>query len=527
MEKNKKIAAPPAGRRAGADRRAPRRLAAVDVGTNSIRCIVVEADGKGGYRILDDEKSTVRLGEGLLETGAIGPAGWERAREALVRIRKVLDGLGVGGYAAVATSAVRTAVNGREFLRVMKRETGISIRPIAHQEEAELAALSARRQFDMSGRRYAVIDIGGGSVEIVTASGDISEDVYSLDLGAVFLTEKFLRRDPIPRKDFARMRRYVRKRIRSAVSSESIPQVVGSGGTMTTIGHTVMASRGESFDSVHGYEVLHSDVVHLLATLRHRSLKERRSLSGLSPERADIIVAGVAVVDRIMRHFGANLLRISEGGIREGLLLKVLQDHGLAEPRQQRRDWRSSVESFARSCHVDEIHARQVTDLALRLFDALTRRFDLGDRSREILEAAALLHDTGYLISYPKHHKHSYHLIRHAGLYGFTPREREIIANVARYHRRALPKKKHEGFSALALEDRRTVRRLGGILRLADGLDRRRSRQVRELRCSHRNGRFYLRLGGSGDLAPEIHWGGVKGDLLERAFGVSLSLRAL
>jgi exopolyphosphatase/guanosine-5'-triphosphate,3'-diphosphate pyrophosphatase len=181
-----------------------KRLAAIDIGTNSIRCIIVEVTENGDFRVLDDERAMVRLGEGLAATGAISPAAIERAREALVRMRKIIDGLGVEVIEAVATSAVRKASNGPEFLAEMKRETGLRVRIIDGREEAELAALSAWHHFEMANARYLLVDIGGGSVEIVSAVGSHIEEIASLELGAVFLTEKFLAKDPIPDKDFER-----------------------------------------------------------------------------------------------------------------------------------------------------------------------------------------------------------------------------------------------------------------------------------------------------------------------------------
>ncbi len=502
------------------------RLAAIDIGTNSIRCIIVEVIAGGDFRILDDEKATVRLGEGLFASGAIGEAAWERAREALQRMRKIMDGLGVEVIEAVATSAVRKASNGAQFLTAMEREAGIGVRIIGGEEEAELAALSAWHHFDMANSRYLLIDIGGGSVEVVSAVGRHIEEITSLELGAVFLTENFLKRDPVADKDLALLRKHIRKELRSALSGTDLPvrYLIGSGGTMTTIAGMVKAARKERYDSVHGYEVLHSEVVHLLAMLQRKNCKERKAVPGLSPERADIIVAGVAVVDELMRLFGSNLLKVNERGIREGLILQSLQKHGFLERRRTVRDWRTAVRDFARSCHVDENHGEQVARLAMQLFDAVAAPFALGERERQLLEAAALLHDVGYFISYSAHHKHSYHLIRYASLFDFSPREKELMANMARYHRKALPKKKHEGFGGLTSEDQSLVKKLGGILRLADGLDRRRSGTVAGLDCTLDDGHFRVRLEGTGDLSVEIYGGQVKGDLFEDAFGCRLEL---
>ncbi|MEN8687749.1 MAG: Ppx/GppA phosphatase family protein [Desulfuromonadales bacterium] len=503
------------------------RLAAIDIGTNSIRCIVVEIDQEQGFRVLDDEKAMVRLGEGLSETGRISPAAWERAREALLRMRMITDGLGASFIEAVATSAVRKARNGQEFVAAMKQETGVSIRVIDGEEEAELAALSARHHFDMKNARFGLLDIGGGSIEIVTATGIHIEEIFSLELGAVFLTENFLDKDPISGKQMASLRKHLRKTLRKELAGHDfvLQYLIGSGGTITNIGNMIMARRKEQYDSVHGYEVLHSEVVHLLAMLERKSCKERRGIPGLSPDRADIIVAGIAAVDALMRFLGTNILKINERGIREGLIIRSLMKYGMWVIGDELREWRSSLRDFARSCHIDEDHSEQVRKLSVEIFEALEPTYAMGPRSCQILEAAALLHDVGYFISYNKHHKHSYHLIRHANLFDFSPREIEIIANIARYHRKALPKQKHENFCRLSTRDQGLVLKLGGILRLADGLDRRRSKAINRLDCVLDRKRFIIDVDGEDDLSVEIYGAHTKGDLFREAFALKLVIR--
>ncbi|WP_429886035.1 HD domain-containing protein [Geoalkalibacter halelectricus] len=503
-----------------------RRLAAIDIGTNSIRSIVVEARPGGEFQVLDDEKATVRLGEGLTERGEIAPAAWARACEALERMTKIQQGYGVSAVEAVATSAVRRARNGAAFVAAVKQDLGLEIAVISGEEEAELAFLSARSSFEMDNLPYALVDIGGGSAEIITTMGAHIEDLFSLELGAVVLTEKFLPRDPIGAEDLQSLRKYVRRTLKKHLAGHDTPVqcLIGSGGTMTTIAAMVMAQRREQFNSLQGYEVLRSEVVHLLAMLARKPLRERRAVSGLAPERADIIVAGMTVVDEIMRRFGANILKVNERGIRHGLILRSLEKHGLAPQAKPPADWRSTVLNFARSCHFNEDHADQVAHLALAIFDALAPQFELDARRRQLLEAAALLHDVGYFINYARHHKHSYHLIRHANLFGFSPREQEIVANVARYHRRALPKKKHDNLQGLSAEDQTTVKRLGGILRLADGLDRRRARMVKSIDCRLDGREVSIRLSGAEDLSVEIYGGSSKSDLFEEAFGRKVRL---
>nr|WP_283775310.1 Ppx/GppA phosphatase family protein [Desulfuromonas sp. CSMB_57] len=506
---------------------AQQRLAAIDIGTNSIRCIVVEVDEAGRFKTLDDEKATVRLGEGLTGSGEISLQAWQRAEAALQRMRMIAAGHGAEIIEAVATSAVRKARNGQAFIAAMAKATGIRIDVISGEEEAELAVLSARNNFVLENQRCGLVDIGGGSLEIIVTADGLIENICSLELGALVLTERFTAGDPVSEKDLKALRQHVHATLKKNLDEEDfdIQCLIGSGGTMTTIAGMVMAMRNEQFSSLHGYEVLRSEVVHLLAMLRRKTLKERKSLPGLSADRADIILAGVATVDEVMRYFGVNLLRINAVGIRQGLILKSLEKHGLGAAQAAAQNSMASVLAFARHCHVNERHARQVARLALLLFDTLAPRFGLTHRGRQLLEAAAFLHDVGYFINYEKHHQHSYHLIRHANLFGFSPLEREIIANLARYHRKKTPRKKHENFALLPTAIQPQVKQLAAILRLADGLDRRRNQAVQAMDCRLTDNRLDITLDAHEVLTVEMHCAEDRSDLLAEAFGLRVSLQ--
>ena len=507
-----------------------RRLAAIDIGTNSIRSIIIEVDPTGKYRVLDDEKVTVRLGEGVNRSGAISPAARERALDALTRQKKIVDGYGVAAIEVVATSAVRKASNGAEFISAVKELTGLEVELITGEDEAELAALSAFHNFDLEGVRHLLFDIGGGSLELITALGTHVEEVLSLELGAVFLTEKFLKSDPVRPDEHRKLRKHIRKTLKQAcagMAPSALQCFIGSGGTATSLAAMTMAARGERHGSLQGYELLRSEVVHLLAALLRMDDKERRALPGLSPDRADIITAGVTVIDELMDFFQVNLLKVNERGIREGLILRGLHRRKLLPQGTRPRTWRESVLAFGLSCHFDREHAMHVAKLARELFETLSSRFGYTEKEWRLLDAAALLHDVGYLINYSGHHKHSYHLIRHADLPGFTPRERELIANIARYHRKSLPKKKHEPYFRLSSDDRMLVARLGGILRLCDGLDRRRNRAVESLRRSLAGKTLSLGLMGSEDMSVELFGAKEKSDLLQAATGLQVTLQPL
>lgn len=503
------------------------RLAAIDIGTNTIRSIVVEAHPGGGFRVLDDEKVAVRLGEGLHETGRISADAAQRAIDALSRQKKIIDAYQVRAIAAVATSAVRKAGNGKEFIAAIKNQVGLTVTIISGEVEAELAALSAFNNFDLEGARHLLVDIGGGSLELVSTVGSQVEEIFSLDLGAVYLTDSFLAKDPVSDEALSRLRRHIRKELRETFPQRSaVSALIGSGGTVTAMAAMITAARKEIYGSVHGCEILRSDVVHLLAMLLRKNLKERRNIPGLNPDRADIIVAGVTVIDELLAFFQVNLLKVNERGIREGLILRGLRQHGMIPAEGGRRTWRDSALDFAASCHFEKNHALQVAHLAKALFKILSRPFNLDEREGRLLEAAAILHDVGYFINYSSHHKHSYHLISHADLFGFTPRERELIANIARYHRKSLPKKKHEAFMRLTPVDRQLVEKLAGILRLADGLDRSRTGVIEIVDALLSPSRLLLRLQFHGDPAVELYGATTKSDLLCTAFQLQLVLEA-
>lgn len=502
-----------------------KRLAAIDIGTNSIRCIIVEPDMSGSFRVLDDEKSTVRLGEGLANTGYISELASARALESMERFRKLIDGIGVLAVEAIATSAMRRAKNGTTLLTAMSKKLGHQIRIISGVEEAGLAMTSAQRHFDMEYKRYAVFDIGGGSLEIATALGNHVEEYYSLDLGAVLMNEMFIKEDPIKGESLKKLKKYVLASLKKHLNlSMPLQTVIGSGGTVTALGAMAMNARGKVYSSVHGYEVLRSEIVHTLCMLARKTVKERTIVPGLNPDRADIIVAGVAVVEAFMEFSGANQLLVNERGIREGLIIRAMEKHGMVSITPVPRSWKEAALEFARSCKCDEPHSKQVATLSLALFDTIATQYGIQKSDRKLLEAAAILHDSGYFIAYKSHHKHSYHLIRHAELFGFTPREREIIAQISRYHRKSLPKQKHDSFAALHPDDQRKVLQLGGILRLADGLDRRRNSSVKKIDCITNGKKLNLQLLGDEDLSVEQYGAMAKKDLFEKAFGLEIVL---
>ncbi|MGD2136553.1 MAG: Ppx/GppA phosphatase family protein, partial [Gemmatimonadales bacterium] len=469
-----------------------------------------------------------RLGRGLYRSGRLGRQPMERSLEALCKMRAIADGFGVEQLRVVATSAVREASNGRDFRREAKRRCGVTLEVIGADEEAALAFTSVNRHFQLDGRSVAVVDIGGGSIEVILAAGGVIHQVYSLPLGAVRLTERYHRSDPLKPKHWKKLKRAIDKAIKRAIGRPPIyPELmVGSGGTFTNLGEMAQFERQGRVTQVGNYAVSRAELVHLLNRLRETPLGARRRLSSLNPKRADIIVAGAAAIVRLAKRLGTQQILVNDRGIRDGLLVSMVQELGgaaaeTAPATEHRMDW---VREFARKCRSNERHCNHVAFLAVRLFDQLQEPFELPAAGRDILEAAALLHDVGYLINHAKHHKHAYHLIMHGDLRGFSPGEVELIANVARYHRRAVPKKKHEHFRRLDRGDRHLVRQLSGILRVADGLDRTHAQVVRDVAVELDGDQ--LRIVADAEQGPSIELDDArrKSGLCATALGVTVEL---
>ncbi len=467
---------PPASSRHARDGGAV-RVAAIDIGSNSIRQIVADVSNNGSIRVVDELKAQPRLGTGVVATGQLSPDSMQGALETLVRMATLAKQLGAERIEAVATSAVREATNGRAFLDRVRAETGLRVRTLGGEDEARLTYRSALAHFDLGVGRWVVMDIGGGSIELALSADGLLDRLISLPFGAIRLTEQFLGagvRDGgrALRRGVRDLRSHVRDALRGhlPVRDWRGAQVIGSGGTFTNMGGMYLARQAVTARTVHAARVPRVELEHMLFALQDLSIAERAAVPGLNAPRADIIVAGLAVVAEVVARVEAREIVVSAYGIREGLLLETARIRPtVADPGEARA---RSVRELAERTRFEAPHARHVQSLALQLFDAIGDRIGCGPGDREILADAALLHDIGYHINYNKHHKHSYHLILHADLLGITPEEQVAVANVARYHRGSAPKKSHEEFAHLDRAARRRVRRLAAILRVADGFDR-------------------------------------------------------
>jgi exopolyphosphatase/guanosine-5'-triphosphate,3'-diphosphate pyrophosphatase len=449
-----------------------RRVAAIDIGSNSVRQIVADVSPDGAITVVDEMKAAPRLAAGLAEHGVLAEESMRAAIEAVERMATLARQLGAERIDVVATSAVRDAANADTFVGDVERVTGRPVRVLDGREEARLSFRSAAAHFDLGTGRAVILDIGGGSLELALSADGVVEHLMSLPFGAIRLTEEFFAKGITSRR-VRRLRRAVRERIREHLSRRDWhgAQLIGSGGTFTNLAGIYLAREGVvTAPSVHGTRVPRSDLKHILDRLVEMSPERRREVPGLNPERADIIIAGIAVAVEVLRRLDARDVVVSRYGIREGLLLEAARvaptavDAGDARAR--------SVRELALKCRVEQPHSSHVQHLALALFDALGERLGCAPEDRQTLADAALLHDSGYHISHERHHKHTYHLVLHADLLGMEPTEQVVIANVARYHRGSPPKRSHSNFGALDKTSRRRIRRLAALLRVADGFDR-------------------------------------------------------
>jgi exopolyphosphatase / guanosine-5'-triphosphate,3'-diphosphate pyrophosphatase len=511
-------------------RRGGRVLAVVDLGSNSVRLQVAQAWPDGSVNVLFEDRGAVRLGEQVFRTGRLSADSIERTTVALTRFARLAERAGAEKVRAVATSAVREASNRQTLLRQVRAHSGLSIEVIAGAEEARLVTLGVLQGSPPLDRNL-LLDIGGGSTEIIAALGEEPESSFSLPLGSVRLTETFVSTDPISRKES----RLVEEAIEDALGDldpllvGKFKRIIGAAGTAAAVASLSRKLHPRAVsDAARSGRVTYQEVKDVLDVLRDSSLKQRRKL-GVEPHREDIVYCGTAVLEGVMRKLRIDELETTTRGLRDGLMADLVR-RVLKPPEAGLHHENAVLEglrAFGRRCGYREDHAEQVAGLSLALFDQLKEVHHLGDEERALLHAAALLHDVGTFVSYNRHHKHSYYLLYHADLPGFTDRERELIATVARYHRRSPPKDRHEAFALLTPEERIVVRRLAALLRIADGLDRGHRRHVHHVTAVRRGSGIRIEVDADEGAELEVWSARQKADLLEEVAGgrVSFHLR--
>jgi len=515
-------------------------LAAIDMGTNSLHMVVVQIQPTlPTFSIIAREKDTVRLGDRCPNSGELKPEVMARAITTLGRFQEIAKSLNAQTIIAVATSAVREAPNGKDFLHQVEAEIGLSVDLISGQEEARRIYLGVLSGMEFNNQPHIIIDIGGGSTELVLGDGHEPRSLSSTKVGAVRLTAEYITTDPISNAEFQFLQSYVRsslerpvEEIQAALQPGETPRLVGTSGTIEAL--AIIQAReklGMAPSPLTGYQLNLKDLRDLVNRLWKLNNSERAAIPGMSERRSEIILAGAVILQEAMTLLGVESLTVCERSLREGVIVDWMLTHGLIEDRlrYQSSVRQRSVIKTAQKYQVNLEHSDRVAVFALNLFDqtqGLLHRW--GSEERELLWAAAILHNCGHYISHSSHHKHSYYLIRNGDLLGYTESEIETIANLARYHRRSPPKKKHENYRNLPSKKHRLiVNQLSALLRLAVALDRRQIGAIERLRCEYdiynQELRLWLRASQpNDDCALELWSLDYKKGVFEAEYGVKL-----
>lgn len=436
-------------------------------------------------------------------------------------------GLDVAGVRAVATAAVRDAHNQAEFVERASEAAGVPVEIITGREESRLIHLGVQSRWPHSGSRVLIVDIGGGSAEMISSDHGHMRDAVSKPLGAVRLKEIFISANPAAVWELRRMREYIEQRVSGSARRFGIPywdRVVATSATASAIVCMVNRIPRSKRELADRKKATTAQIRRLAKELGAMNLAARRKVTGIGPSRAEIIVPGAFVLLSILTEFGANSVYYSLAGVRDGIVADLAARGVGRELSELGKEQRREVERVAGKFAVDLKHARHVMCLARHLFAGLQSLHKLPPGTGRLLEAATYLIDVGHYVNDSGHHKHSYYLVANSDLPGFTAREREVLANLCRYHRKATPAASHPAFQALSAEEKRTVAFLMPLLRLGDALDRGHDQRVSRIHLQPESGRVVLSLEGEGDLDLEQWAAGQVGPIFESTYGVRLAV---
>ncbi len=482
------------------------RYAAIDIGSNSIRMETAEVIPGQPIRILASDREVTRLGESVFRNGAVSEEAIQATCVVLSRMAELYRRLEVIGVRAVATSAIRDARNQKVFVERASFAVGAPVEIISGREEARLIYLGVESNWPQNGKRTLLIDIGGGSAEIVAAEKGQMLDSFSKPLGAVRLRENFLKQDPPSLQQLRQMHEYIEQKLDGAVrrlGHEKWERVIATSATASAVANVVAQVPRSQRDEIDRQRITTADVRALYERLSRFGLSGRRKVMGIGPRRAEIIVPGVAVLLDFLQHFRLRALYYSRAGVREGIIADLAARNVGSELSRLSRDQRREVENMGKRYGVQLDHARKVAEIASLLFTALETLHELTPAQGKLLEAAAYLIDVGHYVSDASHHKHSWYVVANSDLAGFTERERLLIAALCRYHRKSLPNPEHSAYQSLTTEEKRTLMLLVPILRLADNLDRSHDQRVHGVECRLRDGHVVLQVHSQGDIDLE------------------------
>ena len=511
---------------------APRTVAFLDIGSNSMHILVVRIESNASYAVLTRQKESIRLGDGGFATYELQGEAIDQAVLVGTHFADMARSFGADQIVAVATSATREAVNKQIFLDRLQQSANMEVRVISGREEARLIYLGVASGANLGDRSALFIDVGGGSTEITVGNQHEHHFLDTIRLGAIRLTNMFLisgDAGPVSPDRYELIQQHVRTtsvRTVQALREQAFTDVIGSSGTIMTLGD-IAAQRFENRPLQRHDSFTHEQLRDVIDMLAGMTLAERLKVPGMSAKRADIIIGGAAVFDTLMEDLGLERITVSDRSVRDGLLIDYLSR--AAEPTDlQDGSYRMhSVLRLGRQCRFDEDHARHVTELSLELFDTAREAglHDLGDWERELLRDAAMLHDIGTFVSYSNHRSHSYYMIRNAELLGFDETEIGIIANTALFHKKTYPRKRHAEFAAIDKRSQDVVRVLCVLLRIAESLDRAHAGIVHHARLRAESKKtVVLELEAAAECELEIWAMEVHLRAFERSFGYALEI---
>jgi exopolyphosphatase/guanosine-5'-triphosphate,3'-diphosphate pyrophosphatase len=508
-----------------------KRIAALDLGTNSFHVVIADIYPDGSFRTVDKLKEMVVLADRGMDH-RLSEEAMDRGISALKKIKILCDSHDVERILAYATSAIREAANGGEFIQRMIDEVRIKALAISGQKEAELIGEAIQHAVSLDNETVLMVDIGGGSVEFILRN---KEEVFysaSKKIGAARMAAEYVEHDPISEGEIKKLQKRYSDELADLlehVKKHEVRTIVGSSGTMENIADmiadrqsiTASVTLNQLVYATSDYAEFHDDFIAM-------DRDERLDQGGLEEKRVDIITPGLVLLEYLIDQCDIEQVKISESALREGMILDYIKKEKDSLGLELLADFpdprRRSVFELLRKCDWHEKHSTHVTKMALQLFDELQDELNLPDGDRELLEYAGYMHDIGYYISHRKHHKHALYLIRYADLKGFTEDEINVMANVARYHRRSTPKKRHKRYRKLDKPVRKRVKKLSGILRVADGLDRSHFQNVQQLEIVNGDDTITLHITTKDDPELEI-WGAQrKSHLFKKITGKNLEI---
>jgi exopolyphosphatase/guanosine-5'-triphosphate,3'-diphosphate pyrophosphatase len=508
-------------------------LGAIDVGTNSIHLIVVELDPRfGTSRTVLKAREMVRLGAGdALARKHLSKRAVERGVAAIARFADEARKAGASEIRAVATSAVREAANRDEFVAAVRAASGVTVEVLSDVEEARLIHLGVSRGYPLYDRVACIVDIGGGSTEFIVADVDRPYFLHSVRLGSLRLYDEYLRGAQDAGAAYRKLVRHVRavlELVAAQLGEYRFDTTIGTSGTLMGLAALDAAAAGAPLQRAHGYVLRLDRLRALQARMIRMTPGERRKMPGMNPRRSDIIVAGAAIVIEALELLGREEIVVCERALRDGVVVDFLERNiavarRLGDERMRRFD---DAHELARRFGASGAHENHVAAIALALFDALVDVHHFEPADRDVLFAAALVHDVGVAVNRSAHHKHGAYIVRAAGLPHWRPEQVELIASLVRYHRKALPKATHSEWAGADAGQRQRILGLGALLRIADGLDTRHLGVVGEVDVERSNGALTIVAHAQQDIAPEIEAARFKGDMFARAFGIAPAIVA-